>query len=128
VKVHAAHDVGKAINVRNVKGQIYGGIAMGMGLALMEEFIPSETVSLDTYYMPTSMDMPEVEISLVEDEEPTGPYGAKGVGEPALIPQAASIVTAMRDAVAVRVDRLPCTMERLKVLMLENKKSEGGNT
>jgi nicotinate dehydrogenase large molybdopterin subunit len=128
VKVHAAHDVGKAINARSVKGQIYGGIAMGMGLALMEEFVPSVSISLDNYYMPTSMDMPEVEIFLVEDEEPTGPYGAKGVGEPALIPQAASIVTAMRDAVAVRVDRLPCTMERLKILMMENKKSEGGNT
>ena len=114
--------VGKAINVRNVKGQIYGGIAMGMGLALMEEFVPSETVSLDTYYMPTSIDMPEVEVYIVEDEEPTGPYGAKGVGEPALIPQAASIVTAMRDATGVRVDRLPCTMERLKALIMAKEK------
>jgi len=127
LKVHAAHDVGRAINVRNVKGQIYGGIAMGLGLALMEEFVPLVSTSLDNYYMPTSADMPEVEVFLVEDEEPTGPYGAKGVGEPALIPQAASIITAMRDAVGVRVDQLPCTMERLKALITENKKSEGGN-
>ena len=128
LKVHAAHDVGKAINGRNIKGQIYGGIAMGIGIALMEEFIPLVSTSLDNYYMPTSMDMPEVEVFFVEDEEPTGPYGAKGVGEPALIPQAASIVTALRDAVGVRVDQLPCTMERLKALIMENKKSEGGNT
>ena len=128
VKVHAAHDVGKAINARSIRGQIYGGIAMGMGFALMEEFIPSVSTSLDNYYMPTSLDMPEVEVFLVEDEEPTGPYGAKGVGEPALIPQAASIITAMRDAVGVRVDQLPCTMERLKALMMDNTKQEGGNT
>jgi nicotinate dehydrogenase large molybdopterin subunit len=124
VKVRAAHDVGKAINVRNVKGQIYGGIAMGMGLALMEEFIPSKTKSFDDYYIPTSMDMPEVEVFLVEDEEPTGPYGAKGVGEPALIPQAAAIMNAIKDATGVRVYELPCAMERLKILMEREKQKE----
>lgn len=117
VRVHAAHDVGRAINVRNVKGQIYGGIAMGMGLALMEEFIPRKTKSFDDYYIPTSMDMPEIEVFLVEDEEPTGPYGAKGVGEPALIPQAAAIVNAIRDATGVRMNELPCDPERLKIAM-----------
>ena len=125
VKVYASHDVGRAINARSVKGQIYGGISMGIGLALMEEFIPSGTTSLDGYYVPTSMDMPEVEVLLVEAEEPTGPYGAKGVGEPALIPQAASIVNAIADATGARVYRLPCTMERLKAL-IENEKPKGG--
>ena len=119
VKVHASHDVGKAINVKNVKGQIYGGIAMGIGFALMEEFVPGKSTSFDSYYVPTSMDMPEVDIFLVEDGEPTGPYGAKGVGEPALIPQAASIVNAIRDALGVKPDRLPCHMERLKTLLMK---------
>lgn len=116
-KVYAAHDVGRAINPRSIKGQICGGIAMGIGLALMEEYIPGKTASFDTYYIPTSMDMPDVEAFLVEDAEPTGPYGAKGVGEPALIPQAAAIVNAVRDATGVQVYELPCDVERLKLLI-----------
>jgi CO/xanthine dehydrogenase Mo-binding subunit len=120
-KVYAAHDVGKAINPKSIRGQICGGIAMGVGLALMEEFVPGKTTSFDTYYIPTSMDMPEVETFLVEDEEPTGPYGAKGVGEPALIPQAASIVDAIRDATGVKVYELPCDVERLKLLIEKGK-------
>jgi CO/xanthine dehydrogenase Mo-binding subunit len=123
VKVYAAHDVGKAINPRDLRGQVYGGVVMGIGFALMEEFIPSKTDSLDTYYLPTSMDMPEVEAIFVEDEEPTGPFGAKGVGEPALIPQAASIVNAINDATGVKVFELPCHIERLKGL-IESMKSE----
>lgn len=116
-KVYAAHDVGKGINPALTKGQIHGGIAMGIGFALMEEFIPGETTSFDNYFLPTSMDMPKVEVLLVEDPEPTGPFGAKGVGEPALIPQAASIVNAIRDATGVRVYSLPCDVERLKILL-----------
>lgn len=116
-RVYASHDVGKIINLEGVRGQIYGGVAMGIGFALMEEYVPYETKSLNNYYIPTSMDMPEVTILLVEDEEPTGPFGAKGVGEPALIPQAASIVNAIYDAVGVRVYSLPCHMENLKLLM-----------
>ena len=124
MKVHAAHDVGKAINPKGLKGQVYGGIAMGIGFALMEEFIPSATGSLDTYYLPTSMDMPEAEVFFVEEEEPTGPYGAKGVGEPALIPQAASVLNAISDAVGVRAYELPCHMERLKKLIEAMKNEE----
>ncbi|MFN3533859.1 MAG: xanthine dehydrogenase family protein molybdopterin-binding subunit, partial [Desulfatiglandales bacterium] len=112
-KVIAAHDVGRAVNPVNVRGQIYGGIAMGIGLALMEEFVPGKTLNLNNYYVPTIKDMPEVETILIEDPEPTGPYGAKGVGEPALIPQAASIVNAIRDATGMRVLKLPCNFERL---------------
>jgi CO/xanthine dehydrogenase Mo-binding subunit len=62
------------------------------------------------------MDMPSVETYLVEDQEPTGPYGAKGVGEPALIPQAASILNAIKDATGVRGFELPCNFERLCLL------------
>jgi CO/xanthine dehydrogenase Mo-binding subunit len=124
-KVHAAHDVGRAVNPKNVKGQIYGGIAMGIGLALLEEFVPSETESLDSYYLPTSMDMPEVEVHIVEDAEPTGPFGAKGVGEPALIPQAASIMNGIVDAVGARGFELPCHMERLKALIEDQRGRDG---
>ena len=120
-RVYAAHDVGRAINLKNVRGQIYGGIAMGVGFALMEEFVPGKSESFDNYYMPTSMDMPDVEVFVVEDREPTGPFGAKGVGEPALIPQAASIVNAIKDATGVRPFELPCHIERLKKL-IEDKK------
>jgi CO/xanthine dehydrogenase Mo-binding subunit len=119
--VYAAHDVGKGINPKGIKGQICGGVAMGIGLALMEEFIPGKTASFDTYYIPTSMDMPRVEVFIVEEEEPTGPFGAKGVGEPALIPQAASVVNAIRDATGVAVYELPCHVERLKGLMEKKK-------
>ena len=116
-RVYAAHDVGRAINVHNIKGQICGGVAMGIGFALMEEFVPGRTESLDTYYLPTSADMPEIEALIIENHEPTGPFGAKGVGEPALIPQAASIVNAICDATGVRPFRLPVDMERLKELL-----------
>jgi len=121
-KVYAAHDVGKAVNPRLVKGQVYGGVAMGIGLALMEEFVPGKSESLDNYYMPTSMDMPDIEVLIVEDEEPTGPFGAKGVGEPALIPQAASIMNAIHDAEGIRPFQLPCHIERLKKLIEDKKK------
>jgi CO/xanthine dehydrogenase Mo-binding subunit len=123
-KVYAAHDVGKVINPRDLRGQVYGGVAMGIGFALMEEFIPAKTDSFDTYYLPTSMDMPDVEALFIEDEEPTGPFGAKGVGEPALIPQAASIVNAIKDATGVQAYALPCHIERLKKL-IEDKRGHG---
>lgn len=121
LKVYAAHDVGKAINPKNLKGQVYGGVAMGIGFALMEEFIPSKTDSFDSYYIPTSMDIPEIEVFFVEDEEPTGPFGAKGVGEPALIPQAASIANAINDATGIQIYELPCHIERLKKLIEDEK-------
>jgi CO/xanthine dehydrogenase Mo-binding subunit len=122
-RIYAAHDVGKAINVTNIKSQIYGGIAMGIGFALMEKFEPGKVESLDKYYIPTSMDMPdEVQIMLIEDEEPTGPFGAKGVGEPALIPVAPSIINAIADAIGVRVFELPCDIEKLKITLEENRR------
>ena len=120
-KVWASHDVGRALNPRLINGQIQGGVAMGIGFALMEDFVPRKTRSFDTYYIPTSMDVPEIEVMLVEDSEPTGPFGAKGVGEPALIPQAASLINAVRDAVGVSVFELPCDLERLKILLERRK-------
>jgi CO/xanthine dehydrogenase Mo-binding subunit len=112
-KVVAAHDVGKAIYPEGVKGQIRGGVAMGVGFALMEDFVPGQTESLKDYLIPTCGDMPEVLPLIVESEEPSGPFGAKGVGEPALIPTAPAIVNALADALGERIYNLPANLERV---------------
>jgi CO/xanthine dehydrogenase Mo-binding subunit len=116
-KIIAAHDVGRAINPMLVEGQIHGGIAQGLGLALMEEFIPGRTENLHDYLIPTFGDMPEIEVILVEDHEPLGPSGAKGVGEPALIPTAPAIFSAVRHAVGVIPRKAPLLPHRLWQLM-----------
>lgn len=112
-KVVAAHDVGRAVNPEAVKGQILGGVAMGVGFALMEEYQPGSTVSMKDYHIPTVADMPEVLPIIVEAAEPTGPFGAKGVGEPALIPTAPAILNAIADALGERIYKLPANLERV---------------
>jgi CO/xanthine dehydrogenase Mo-binding subunit len=112
-RIIASHDVGKAIHPKNVIGQIMGGIAMGTGFALMEEFVPGETTSFVNYLIPTSKDIPEVVPIIVEDKEPTGPFGAKGVGEPALIPSGPAILNAIADAIGQRIYHLPANLERV---------------
>ncbi|RLB18930.1 MAG: aldehyde oxidase, partial [Deltaproteobacteria bacterium] len=113
-RVIAAHDVGKAIHPQNVEGQIQGGVAMGLGFALMEEFKPGVTSSMADYQIPTSLDMPEILPIIVEDEEPSGPFGAKGVGEPALIPTAPAILNGIADATGQRIYQLPASPERVR--------------
>jgi CO/xanthine dehydrogenase Mo-binding subunit len=113
-QVIAAHDVGKAIHPQNVEGQIQGGVAMGLGFALMEEFKPGVTSSMADYHIPTSLDMPAVVPIIVEDEEPTGPFGAKGVGEPALIPTAPAILNGITNATGSRIYQLPANPERVR--------------
>lgn len=112
-RVIACHDVGKAIHPKNVMGQIIGGVVMGMGFALMEEYIPGKLTSFVNYLIPTSKDIPEIIPMIVEEREPTGPYGAKGVGEPALIPSAPAILNALADAIGERIFRLPANLERV---------------
>ncbi len=121
-EIIAAHDVGRAIHPQNVEGQIEGGVAMGLGFALMEEYIPGETVSMAQYHIPTSEDIPEIIPIIVEKEEPSGPFGAKGVGEPALIPTAPAIVNAIADALGGRVYTLPAKPERVWRLLKETDK------
>ena len=111
--IHAAHDVGRAINPTQVEGQIHGGIAQGLGLALMEDYIALKTDNLHDYLIPTVGDMPPVVVHLVEDPEPLGPNGAKGVGEPALVATAPAILNAIRDATGVRMAEVPVTPDRL---------------
>lgn len=116
VEVHevvAAHDVGQAIHPENVKGQICGGVAMGLGFALMEEYIPGSTQSFKDYHIPTCGDMPRITPIIIESPEPSGPFGAKGVGEPALIPTAPAILGALDRALGQRITTLPASLERV---------------
>ena len=118
LSIAAAHDVGKAINPTLVEGQIEGGIAQGLGLALMEEYLPGRTENLHDYLIPTVGDMPEIEVMLIEDPEPTGPHGAKGVGEPGLVPTAPAILAAIRQATGVAMHQVPATPDRLRAAIL----------
>ncbi len=117
LRVGAAHDCGKAINPQNVEQQIEGAIAQGLGYAIMEEVVlqngKTTTPSFTKYLLPTSQDVPEVITYIVEDEAPNGPFGAKGVGEGAIIPTAAAIVNAVYDAIGVRIFDLPITPEKI---------------
>ncbi|MDP6872060.1 MAG: molybdopterin-dependent oxidoreductase [Alphaproteobacteria bacterium] len=114
----AAHDVGKAINPALVEGQIQGGIAQGLGLALMEEYLPGRTENLHDYLIPTVGDMPEVEVILIEDPDPNGPQGAKGVGEPGLVPTAPAILAAIKSATGVSMHEIPATPDRVRAAIL----------
>jgi len=126
LRVVAAHDVGRAVNPENVRGQIYGGIVMGIGFALMEEYLPGRTESMKDYHIPTCADVPEMIGIIVEDPEPTGPFGAKGVGEPALIPTAPAVANAVADALGVRMYDLPVSLERvLKACQIARKPIPG---
>jgi CO/xanthine dehydrogenase Mo-binding subunit len=113
LRIVAAHDVGRAINPTQVEGQIHGGIAQGLGLALMEEYIPGRTDNLHDYLIPTIGDVPPIETILVEQPDPIGPFGAKGVGEPALVATAPAILNAIADATGARITQLPATPDRV---------------
>jgi CO/xanthine dehydrogenase Mo-binding subunit len=132
LRIVAAHDVGKAINPSNVEGQIEGGVVQGLGFALTEEVVQQggylKTRSLGEYLVPTSLDVPPVDSIIVEVPVSTGPYGAKGVGEPALIPTAPAILNAICDALDIRVTETPASMENLRHLIrqkeLESKRED----
>jgi CO/xanthine dehydrogenase Mo-binding subunit len=111
VWIGTAQDVGKALNPQAVYGQIEGGTAQGLGLALMEEIQTRDglitNASFTDYLIPTALDMPPVEAELVEDPEPDAPYGVKGVGEPPTVVSTAAIVAALRDATGRELPRVP---------------------
>lgn len=117
LRVYAANDVGRAINPQSIEGQIEGGVSQGVGQAIMESVAVRDgrviTPSLSEYVLPTAVDAPEVVAIIVEDPEPTGPFGAKGVGEPAMIPTPAAILNAIADAIGVYIDELPATPEKV---------------
>ncbi len=124
IKSIGAHDVGQAINLRAVEGQIEGSALMGQGFALSEELILEKGVlkngSLSEYLVPTSEDVPEIQSIILESRSGRGPFGSKGIGEPVFAPVAASIVNAVADAIGLRIHDLPLTPE--KVLAAINKK------
>ncbi len=112
-RITAAHDVGCAINPMLAEGQIEGGIAQGLGMALMEEYVPGVTENLHDYLIPTIGDMPEIQSILIETPDPEGPMGAKGLGEHVLIPTAPAILNAIRHATGARITRLPALPHRV---------------
>ena len=119
IKVIAAQDVGHAINPNLVEGQVEGGVAQGLGMALMEEFLPGRTENLHDYLIPTIGDVPPIETLIVEIPDPHGPFGAKGLGEHALIPTAPAILNAIKHATGVRMTQVPATPARLKAKLKE---------
>lgn len=115
----AAHDVGQAINPLLVEGQVQGGIAQGMGMALMEEYIPHRTENLHDYLIPTIGDVPPIDTLIVEVPDAHGPYGAKGLGEHVLIPTAPAILNAIKHATGARITQVPATPARVRAALKE---------
>jgi 4-hydroxybenzoyl-CoA reductase subunit alpha len=124
-----AHDCGKAINLTSVEGQMEGSVSMGLGEALFEEikFDGQGRVinaSLGEYHIPTILDMPEMNCIVVESDEPNGPFGAKEVGEGAIMPTIPAILNAVRDATGVTITELPLTPERVLMAIKEKQKKD----
>lgn len=113
----SAHDVGKAINRSTVLGQFYGGVAMGLGYGLLEDFdfedgIPRQ-LNFDEYLIPTSMDVPPITPIIIENEDAMGPFGAKSIGEPTNELAAPAIINAIFNATGKRINEIPATLERV---------------
>ncbi|RBW62732.1 molybdopterin cofactor-binding domain-containing protein [Ruegeria sp. A3M17] len=119
IKFVAAHDVGKAINPMLVEGQVQGGIAQGLGMALMEEYLPGRTENLHDYLIPTIGDIPPIETLIIEEEDAHGPYGAKGLGEHVLIPTAPALFNAIKRACGVRLTQSPATPAKMRAAIKE---------
>jgi len=115
----AAHDVGRAINPLLVEGQVHGGIAQGLGMALMEEYLPGVTENLHDYLIPTIGDIPPITTHILEVPDAHGPYGAKGLGEHVLIPTAPALVNAIRHATGVTMTDMPVTPSKLRAALKE---------
>ncbi len=115
--VWAVHDVGRAVNPRGVEGQIEGGIVQALGQGLMEDYRQengrTSTPGFAKYILPTALDVPHVNTVILEDPDPIGPLGVKGIGEPAMVPTIPAIMNAIYDAVGVRITDLPATPEKV---------------
>jgi CO/xanthine dehydrogenase Mo-binding subunit len=117
VEIATAQDVGKAINPQAVEGQIQGGIAQGLGLAVMEEIQVTDGVvrnpSFTDYLIPTILDMPPVRLDVLELADPHAPYGLRGVGEPPTISSTPAVVAAIRAATGLDLTRVPVRPEHI---------------
>ncbi len=130
LKYASAYDVGQAINVNRVEGQMEGGAVQGLGFSLMEDYLEVEGVpltwTLHEYLVPTSKDVPDIETIVLESKTGKGPFGAKGIGEPAITAAAPAVVNAIRDAVGVRIHRIPATAERIFFALKEQETKSSG--
>jgi nicotinate dehydrogenase medium molybdopterin subunit len=117
LKITAVHDCGTVINPLLAEGQVEGGVAMGYGYGMMEEMVLDhgrvKNPQFTDYLLPTALDVPQIVTALVERPDPAGPFGAKGIGEPSLLPTAPAIVNAIQDAIGVRIRDLPVTAEKV---------------
>jgi len=114
LKVTSVHDLGTVLNPLNVEGQLHGGIAMGLGYALMEDFVYTQTDNLAKYKIPRAKDTPDLEVITVHFPRVKGPFGASGTAEYADVPTAPAIANAIYDACGARVRTLPITPEKIK--------------
>jgi 4-hydroxybenzoyl-CoA reductase subunit alpha len=132
-KIWIAHDIGRALNPTLVRGQVEGGVYMGLGEALMEEqefrrlpkklshALVHKFPSILEYKSPTSLDMPEVVTELIEEPDPHGPFGAKEVGQGPLLPIMPAVANAVYDSAGVRIDEVPITPEKILKALAEKK-------
>ena len=127
--IWAAHDVGRAVNPQGVEGQIEGGIVQALGQGLMEDYKLKDghtcTSGFAKYILPTSLDVPRVNSIIIEDPDPIGPLGVKGVGEPAMVPTIPAIMNAIYDAVGVRITDLPATPEKVLMAIRAKERTRG---
>lgn len=130
-KFVSAHDVGRVINLNGARGQVYGGVAMGLGYALLEEYPEEGGVpavgNFDEYLLPTASDVPRVEMVFIENPDDLGPHGAKTLGEPACEIAAPAIANAVANATGRRIRNLPLTLERVLLGRSLSRKSERGS-
>lgn len=128
VEIVAVNDAGKVVNPILAEGQVQGGCAMGIGYAIMEEVELNKghinNKNFSNYIIPTSKDVPKIKTFFVEEIEETGPYGAKGLGEPAMIPTAPAIINAIYDAIGVRIYDLPATCDKVLLAIKNNSNSK----
>ena len=118
VEIATSQDVGRVLNPVQARGQIEGGIAQGLGLALLEDLVLDKgkivNANFTDYLLPTSMDTPPIKIaSLIEQSEPGAPFGAKGIGEPPVISSTPAIIAAVRNATGKKLNRVPIKPEDL---------------
>ena len=127
----SCHDVGKAINRNTLLGQLYGGVAMGLGYGVLEDFdfedgIPKQ-LNFDEYLLATSLDVPPIKTIIVENEDAAGPFGAKSIGEPANELAAPAILNAIYHATGKRIYELPASLERVLLGHKLTRKGERGS-
>ena len=130
--VWAAHDVGRAINPQGVEAQIEGGIVQALGQCLMEDYKleggHTSTLNFAKYILPTSLDVPRINSIIIEDPDPLGPLGVKGVGELSLVPTIPAIMNAIYDAVGVRITNLPATPEKVLIAIRDKERRDARTT